>query len=76
MGDFRMSTRLNYVEWDEISETNQQTLKTYFMSLEREIEDLLLNSREKSLAITKLEECWMWVGKAIKIDQEQRHKND
>jgi hypothetical protein len=75
MGDFRMTSRLNYVKYDEISDINQRTLKTYFMSLEGEIEDLLLNSREKSLAITKLEECWMWVGKSIKVDQELRNNS-
>lgn len=70
-----MTSRLNYVKYDEISDINQRTLKTYFMSLEGEIEDLLLNSREKSLAITKLEECWMWVGKSIKVDQELRNNS-
>jgi hypothetical protein len=49
-------------------------LKRIFQTLENSIDSNLLNSREKSLALTKLEETWMWVGKSIKIDQEERTK--
>lgn len=33
------------------------------------IEKHCANSREKSLAITKLEECAMWISKSIALEQ-------
>ena len=33
------------------------------------IEECCLDSREKSLAITKLEECAMWTSKSIAFEQ-------
>lgn len=33
------------------------------------IEKHCTNSREKSLAITKLEECAMWISKSIALEQ-------
>ncbi len=71
-----MTTRLDYVAWDEISETKQQMAKKMFQQLESALDVALNSSREKSLALTKFEECWMWVGKAIKVDQEARNKKD
>jgi len=67
-----MTTKLDYIPWDEISEKNQQELKVHFKTIENIMETKLHYSREKSLAATKLEECWMWIGKAIKVDQEER----
>jgi len=34
---------------------------------------LLLSPRAKALAITKLEEVYMWIGKAIRDDQIKRN---
>ncbi len=69
-----MTTRLDYVKWDEISETKQQIAKKMFQQLESFIDAGFGSSREKSLAITKLEESWMWIGKSIKVDQEKRNE--
>jgi len=68
-----MATRLDYVKWDEISEKNQQIVKQYYLLIESFVSDTFKDSREKSLVLTKLEESWMWVGKAIKVDQEKRN---
>lgn len=67
-----MTTRLDYVTWDEISEKNQQQVKKQYQAIEAFIEETLQNSREKTLALIKLEESWMWVGKSIKVDQQKR----
>ena len=47
----------------------QSEFKDQCTTLERLIENLLPGSREASLAITKLEECYMWIGKAIRNSQ-------
>ena len=54
--------------------TNEQ--KDRIEQLRKKEEELLeciekncINSREKSLAITKLEECAMWISKSIALEQ-------
>ncbi len=67
-----MTTRLDYLKWDDKSEKIQQSFKKFYQQIETMLDEELENSREKSLAITKMEESWMWVGKAIKVDQQKR----
>lgn len=66
-------SRFDYVKYDEISQTKSNLLKSIFVSVEKYIDLELPNSRAKSLAITALEECYMWVGKAIRDDQIARN---
>jgi len=61
-------SRFDYVKYDEKSEALQDAVKSHIMMMEMFLEELL-PSREKSLAITKIEEAYMWVGKAIRNDQ-------
>jgi hypothetical protein len=68
-----MSTRFDYVKYDEIAMTKQCNAKNFCTTLESFIEQQLPNGRAKSLALTKLEEVYMWIGKAIRDEQvEQR----
>lgn len=67
-----MTTRLDYVSWDSKSEALQQSLKKFYQQIETMLDEELGGNRETCLAITKLEESWMWVGKAIKVAQEKR----
>jgi hypothetical protein len=69
---FNMS-RLDYVKYDEIATDSQAFLKNRFMDLENLIDAKTVSPRAKALAMTKLEECYMWVGKAIRDDQIQRN---
>lgn len=64
-----MPNRFDYVEWDSISAGACERLKRAAEALEIAIDVELETSREKSSAITKLEECFMWIGKAIRADQ-------
>jgi hypothetical protein len=41
--------------------------------LENDINILLVSPRAKALALTKLEEVYMWIGKAIRDDQLSRN---
>lgn len=65
------SSRFDYVAWDEESQNICNTLKVQCQTVEAELIHLS-ESREKSMAITKLEETFMWIGKAIRSDQLKR----
>lgn len=64
--------RFDYVKYDEASVSNQNLFKGICEDLEANIENLQ-NGRAKSLALTHLEECYMWIGKAIRDDQITRN---
>lgn len=59
----------DYVEFNPHIDLIQQDVKGVVVALEREILEVLKPSRERSLALTKLEEVYMWVGKACRHDQ-------
>ncbi len=63
-----MSKRFDYVRYDETAQKLQEQFKVKVSELEALIESLP-PSRGGSLALTKLEEVYMWVGKAIRDDQ-------
>ncbi len=67
-----MST-FDYVKYDELAIAVQANLKRQFEGIEATIQTLD-NGRAKSLAITKLEEAYMWCGKAIRDEQITRNK--
>ncbi len=61
-------SRFDYVRYDELSVHAQANAKELVSDVECLIDDLK-SGRAKSLAYTKLEECYMWIGKAIRDDQ-------
>lgn len=63
-----MSNRFSYVKYDERATNHQGAMKKQFELLEAAV-DLMADGRAKSLILTKLEEAYMWVGKAIRDDQ-------
>ena len=65
-------SRFDYVKYDNAAIVDQQEAKDYCQKLEQLINDLG-NSRATSLAHTKLEECYMWIGKAIRDEQIKRN---
>ncbi len=60
------STRFVYVEWDEKAQARSDAGQELAKLMEEHIQSLP-PSREASLAMTKLEECFMWMGKAVKV---------
>ncbi len=64
------------IEYTEESRALSERCKTAAMYLHRQLNQELDPSREKSLALTKLEECFMWLGKAIKAQQERRTEKE
>jgi hypothetical protein len=64
-------SRLEYIEYDEHAKRGQEIFMEAFVELESMILPLH-DCREKSIALTKLEEAFMWIGKYIRNDQIRR----
>lgn len=65
--------RFDYVKYDDQAIALQADFKHSFETLERHIENGLTAPRYKALALTKLEETYMHIGKAIRDDQIARN---
>ena len=65
-------SRFDYVAYDEKAQGQQLEAKEQVIVLESLI-DGLKSPRARALALTKLEECYMWIGKAIRDDQIERN---
>lgn len=61
--------RFDYIRYDEAHAELQSQFYLAFNEMNDVIENNLENGRAKALAITKLEECYMWVGKQIRDQQ-------
>lgn len=66
-------SRFDYVKYDENSVVLQEKFKRDFEELEAEVEEYLEPGRAKAFVLTKLEEAYMWIGKAIRDDQIARN---
>lgn len=66
-----MTGRFDYVKYDEASIKTQSEAKALCEKMEWHINTQLKDGRAKSLALTKLEEVYMWIGKAIRDEQVQ-----
>ena len=63
-----MSARFSHIKYDREASDLSKSYRLMFDEVEAQIENLP-SGRAKALAMTKLEECYMWVGKAIRDDQ-------
>lgn len=68
-------SRFDYVKYDETAVAVQNDAKAKFQGIEDLIDSVLEKSagRARALAHTKLEECYMWIGKAIRDAQIERN---
>lgn len=64
-----MSNRFDYVRYDEVAASKQTVAKGFMIAVEEFIDAHLPKGRSSSLALTKLEEVYMWMGKAIRDEQ-------
>lgn len=60
-----MANRFDYVQFDEKQTVDAAELKLTFSILAARVEQLG-QGRAQSLALTKLEEAYMWCGKALR----------
>lgn len=68
-----MGNRFDYVKYDEKATDDQASFKAIFTALEKTVNEYLKSPRAKALVLTKLEEAYMWIGKAIRDDQIERN---
>lgn len=66
-------SRFDYVKYDEKALLSQQVLKTAVEHAEQMIVNYVHSPRAKALALTKLEEVYMWCGKGVRDDQLERN---
>lgn len=69
-------SRFDYVKYDASSTETQELAKVMVENLESLVDRRLKAGRTKALVMTKLEECYMWIGKAIRDDQIARGGSD
>lgn len=62
-------SRFDYVKYDEEGTEKQAFAKEFVTKTEAFIETSIFSPRAKALALTKLEEVYMWIGKGIRDDQ-------
>lgn len=67
-----MTNRFDYVRYDETAQKQQELFKQKFQDLEATVAHFK-PGRALSLVLTKLEEAYMWVGKAIRDEQIARN---
>lgn len=67
-----VSGTFDYVKYDEQAQGQQAFYKTKFEELHNVVQSLE-PGRAKALAMTKLEEAYMWVGKALRDEQIARN---
>ena len=64
-------SRFDYIAYDDEATKIQAQFKEIFKEVNKGI-DVLKDGRAKSLALISLEECYMWIGKAIRDEQIER----
>ena len=62
------TSKFDYIAYDEEAKSHQAQLKLLVTAVEDKLHTLA-NTRYISLALTSLEECYMWAGKATRDDQ-------
>lgn len=68
-------TRFDYVEYDGPAASKSGAIRLAVEEVEKQLLLNLPESRPRSLALTKLEEAFMWAGKAIRDEKLEREKN-
>lgn len=66
-------SRFDYVKYDLRAVEDQAVFKKQFEELEHSVTAHLKPGRASALVLTKLEEAYMWVGKAIRDEQVARN---
>jgi len=67
-----MSSPFDYIKYDAKATNEQAAFKNQCEKLALMI-TTIVSPRAKALAQTKLEECYMWIGKGLRDDQVARN---
>lgn len=69
----RKPSRFDYVKYDVKAVADQMLFKGLFETLDKTVGERIASPRAKALVMTKLEEAYMWIGKAVRDDQIERN---
>lgn len=69
-------SRFENIKYDDDSIKYQQAFKELFETLGDNVDEIFSEGRTKSLVFTKLEEAYMWIGKAIRDEQLSRNDDN
>jgi len=72
MGVSKLLSNFNYRKMSEKQIEDSQNVRELGVKLALLIDEIIPDSREKSLAITKLEESIMWVNKGISLNLKEK----
>lgn len=64
-----VENRFESIQLNDDTVKKVTTMRNHISSLAKHIDKTCANSREKSIALTKLEECGMWVTKCLSRNQ-------
>lgn len=67
-------SRFDYIKYDEKACNDQAIAKNLATTIESFITCSFKPSRAQALALTRLEEAYMWIGKMIRDEQIERNK--
>lgn len=76
MDNQELRKRFRSFELDSEQSRTMSAVRESCLGLANIIEQRCVNSREKSLAMTKLEECSMWVNRAIALYPQEENNGD
>lgn len=62
-------SRFDYVAYDTTAAKKQANVKAQFVKLDDWVQENLATGRAKDRIFDKLEEAYMWVGKAVRDEQ-------
>ena len=65
--------RFDYVKYDDQANETQSLFKEAVTQIAADIEVNIKSPRAKALALTNLEQVYMWIGKGIRDDQVARN---
>ena len=66
-------SRFEFIKYDDARTKKQKHYNDQFRDLERLVEQVT-DTRTRSMILTKLEEAYLWVGKALRDEQAKETK--
>lgn len=69
-----MSGRFSHIRFDEESKKKSEAIRQAYVNLEKVLQEQLMDSRRRALAITELESSEAWANKALRDDQLARER--
>lgn len=70
-----MTDRYEHIEFSVFQHNLHLKFRSLFKTIEKEL-DHIAPGRARSIVLTKIEEAYMWVGKAIRDEQREKYNKN